>query len=136
MQGCQIIGNQASNLKVESNIFNHTTGNQMKKSLVLFVIALIISINFDGCKENSTQPVAQIKGDYIIPLVIGNKWIGEVKLFEYNGNLLKTRMDTMKIDKDTIINGEKWYKSSEVFYKNDSWGFKEISPYLGHETSN
>jgi len=44
-----------------------------------------------------------------MPLKIGNRWIGQITVYDTNGNVASTRRDTLAVYKSEVINGETWY---------------------------
>ena len=76
----------------------------MKRSLLLiFAIPVLLAA---GC-NNGTGPPAQ--SPQIMPLAIGNEWIGQVTEYNTQGNPDSTRLDTLRILKSEVVNGETWY---------------------------
>jgi len=100
-------------------------------TLLITMYLVLIILNISGCKENSTQVVhAQ---NYIMPLAVGNMWVGQLKKYDSTGTLLETVYDTTRIVSDTTLNGTTWYLSYEALYRNDSWGLKEYDVYAEYE---
>lgn len=73
-------------------------------------IFLIFTLLFIGCKDNDENPVQPSSNNQsIIPLKIGNSWTYKVTTFDENGNILHTWQDIRQIEKDTLIQNEKWF---------------------------
>jgi hypothetical protein len=102
------------------------------KIKVYLLISIVIAItNIIGCDDESTGPSNY--RSYIMPLAVGNKWINKVHYIDSLDRSYFIRYDTLKIIKDTIINGRRWFKSNEyseyisIFYSNDSKGLSRMS---------
>ena len=55
------------------------------------------------CKENTTQ--TPIGNNVILPLAVGNYWIGQYNVYNYDStlNTRVSHLDTMSILSDTLI---------------------------------
>ncbi len=71
----------------------------MKPLVVLLLLCLI------GC-SSSNGPASNTS---IMPLVLGNEWIGEVNVYDTKGALASTYLDTLRVERAVTVNGEKWY---------------------------
>jgi hypothetical protein len=110
----------------------------MKTNFLLFLFALLSMFLLNYCKENTTQ--TPIGNNVILPLAVGNYWIGQNNMYNYDSTL-NTRgsfLDTMRILFDTLILGNVWYKQNPYYYlRNDNDGLHIIkysplnTPYLG-----
>jgi len=76
------------------------------KIFLSFLITLVLTIA-SGCKDNSTNPPTQT-GE-LIPLALNNMWVLKSESYDSTGAILSTRIDTMRITGDTLINNEKWF---------------------------
>ncbi|MDQ1265286.1 MAG: hypothetical protein QG635_436 [Bacteroidota bacterium] len=98
---------------------------------LLLVIIALLPLSF-GCQEDSTN-VVHAQGDYIMPLAVGNMWVGRVQRVDSNGNVLSTSYDTVRVDRDTIINGDQWFISNfggQIFRNFSNWGLKTKYSYM------
>ncbi len=86
----------------------------MRKIMILVLICIIIPLQY-SCQENSVN-FLQAQGNVIMPLAIGNTWIGRLTKIDSVGNTLSVIYDTLKIIKDTLINGETWYVDLQMNY--------------------
>lgn len=73
----------------------------MKFIMTLLSLVLLGS----GC-SGATEPVGAT--GVIIPLSVGNKWIGEATDYA-SGAVFRIRVDTIGVEKDTVIDGERRY---------------------------
>ncbi|MGA2296468.1 MAG: hypothetical protein ABSG15_02855 [FCB group bacterium] len=79
----------------------------MLKKTILSLIILVIIV-FAGCNKTDS-PVSPTQSDVLIPLKVGNTWIYQ------GGSKDSVSTDTLKVIRDTIINGVTWY-----FFNSDS----------------
>jgi len=79
----------------------------MNKIIVLLLSAGIGFISFSSCKKE----VIEVSTNYM-PLSIGNYWIYQTYVQDANNewNPLTNKMDSVYIDKDTLIAGDVYYK--------------------------
>ena len=76
------------------------------KRLILTVTASL-SIFAIGCNDsNGPLPV---NTSVIMPLAVGNQWIGLITDFDNKGNVVSQKFDTLKVYKREFVNGEVWY---------------------------
>lgn len=47
--------------------------------------------------------------DQILPLVVGNQWLDSLAVFDSVGNFVTSVNLTSRVDRDTTLDGEKWY---------------------------
>lgn len=96
-------------------------------------IAAVLSIIVFSCKKDAETPVPVTKADYY-QLKVGNYWIYEGYMVDTNGVATPTGVfDSAYIEKDTLINGNSYYKLMEcpyvvfpwqyAFYLRDSLGY-------------
>jgi hypothetical protein len=87
----------------------------MKNSRIFLLIVLGTIV---GCKKDdspiATNPIADNRS--IMPLKIGNRWMGTFALYDSTGRITYSS-DTLlvtlfAIERDTIIQGERWYVTS------------------------
>lgn len=77
---------------------------QRKFKFRLYYLILLLFI-FVGCDNNTTNH--KVDKSEIFPLEIGNWWIRKLTLYDTSGQ--KIYFDTLCINRDTIINNEKWF---------------------------
>ena len=81
----------------------------MKHYLILSIVFLLM-LGLTSCKknnnpvDNSNNPTSQI-----FPLAVGNEWVIQVINYDTTGSIFNTKMDTIKILRDTTIQSEKWF---------------------------
>lgn len=93
---------------------------------ILVVIALIFS-----CKKEKNQPKEVVKYSNYSNLKIGNQWIYQV--FEYDGKGKITPLDiydTTVLERDTIINGNLYFKLSIYDYVYEKKSFEYLRDSL------
>jgi hypothetical protein len=84
------------------------------KPALLFVLPVLL---LAGC----FSPAAPEDPGVLMPLKVGNRWIGEQTWFSPSGNT--TLRDTLEIVAEQMINGEKWFVGSDgKMYINRSTG--------------
>lgn len=99
-------------------------------SLVLLVTAL------PGCNDH--LPTSQDEGSAIMPLAVGNRWVGIVHEYSTDGVDTNTYYDTIEItEKFTDKDGTVWYGSNEIdgdslqtIYKADAEGLSRVTRNL------
>ena len=88
----------------------------MKRFLLLI---LAISLTFAAGCSNSSGPPS--RSSQIMPLSVGNEWIGQVTHYNAQGISDSTWLDTLGVSKSEVINGETWYYvNSFWFYNGDT----------------
>ena len=81
---------------------------------MLMILSLIL-LSACGDEEIVTSRDTSV----LLPLAVGNTWIYEQTRFDSLGTVLGVSMDTIRIDRDTIINGETWYhRALGIHYAN------------------
>lgn len=95
----------------------------------LFYLGLVI-ILFASCEKDDSPTINDSveKTDYL-PLEIGNYWIYKHYDIDSLGNESeKDRIDTVKINRDTIINNYQYFILEETNYpySGTAWGIKDI----------
>jgi hypothetical protein len=71
---------------------------------VLFLGLLVL---LSSCKKDSAPTEPQSNAGEILPLKVGNQWIGRVTDLDSPGH--PSHLDTMVVAKDTVIQNEKWF---------------------------
>jgi hypothetical protein len=66
---------------------------------------LLTALLFIACDQGNV-PNAPLQ---IMPLKVGNRWIGRITEYDTNGNVASTRFDTLTVYKSEVVNGETWY---------------------------
>lgn len=69
-------------------------------------LAILCMCLYSGCGDNLPTGT---KGSVIMPLEVGNKWIGTLTVYDYAGNVVDSYSHTIEITDVTIDNGEIWY---------------------------
>jgi hypothetical protein len=65
----------------------------------------------------------------LIPLAVGNKWIGEYRDFDTAGQHFRTRRDSVVVTRDTLVEGEKVYlMNGRLYVANRAEGHSSWSP--------
>jgi hypothetical protein len=72
----------------------------MRKLYLLLTTLLFISCDQGNVPNASLQ---------IMPLKVGNRWIGRITEYDTNGNVASTRLDTLTVYKSEVVKGETWY---------------------------
>lgn len=95
----------------------------------LFVLGIISIIILSSCKkdEEITDNTPTTTADYT-PLTIGNYWIYENYMIDSTGNeSLQSQIDTVIVDRDTIINGNTYFILMGTRYSSiNNWGIVDI----------
>jgi hypothetical protein len=73
-------------------------------SLSMLVAATMIA----GCSKPT--PVSSDGTDVIMPLKVGNRWIGRWSFFDSTGVISSTRLDTVTVLSEEMIGSEKWFR--------------------------
>jgi len=76
------------------------------KFLIVFIGLSLSSIL--GCTDNSTNSNSSASVQ-LIPLALNNSWIYKTEFYDSTGAILSSRVDTLRITGDTLINNETWY---------------------------
>jgi hypothetical protein len=97
-----------------------------------FLLTLIGLFSFSGC-SSSSEPCTPIKtSGPIIPLAIGNEWIYRVTQYQDESGIIGfVHYDTMRVIRDSLIGGEKWYLMTDGWSTNRSdglWGLYYVTP--------
>src|ERR1035437_2393770 len=87
----------------------------MKRSLLLiFVIPVVLAT---GCNSGTGPPAMSSQ---IMPLAVGNEWIGQVTHYNAQGVSDSIWLDTLRVSKSESINGETWYYMNVFWLTNDT----------------
>jgi|GEM_PF-4498743 len=93
---------------------------------IVFLVVLFVFLN--SCNDSPTKPFQKIE---IVPLSVGNVWIYQNRKLDSNGTIIKEYFDTIRVIKDTIIDGTRWYTyfepSSDLWYQNDEYGYRNYT---------
>jgi hypothetical protein len=85
----------------------------MNSKLNLSVIILFCVVLISSCKKDNDNPTPEptIPALESPLLVVGNYWVYETIEIDFQGNVSSTSLtDSVFIEKDTLINGVKWFK--------------------------
>jgi hypothetical protein len=72
---------------------------EMRRPFYLFLLLFL------GC-ESGGGPVTPT---VIMPLAVGNRWIGQITETDSAGNVVSVSLDTQTVYRTEIVNGETWY---------------------------
>jgi hypothetical protein len=72
---------------------------------ILLLLGFLLSLS--SCKNDSAPTGAQPNAGEILPLKVGNQWIGRVA--SLGSPSLPPYLDTMVVTKDTMIQNEEWF---------------------------
>ena len=87
---------------------------------VLFILSVCLAI-FAGCsKDDDIAGASSAASGVIMPLKVGNQWINRFVPDDGSGNA--TRLDTVTVTKDTLIENERWYYVNGKYVTNRSNG--------------
>jgi hypothetical protein len=107
----------------------------MKRRTTLSYIIVGTLLLLAGCASSSTGP-----DDYnslpIMPLKVGNTWIGRTQEFDSAGIVTSTTFDTLRIISEQQIQGETWFRTNTGFLltnRTDGAWFQEDRPPYGVE---
>ncbi|HWF43260.1 MAG TPA: hypothetical protein VG537_01335 [Candidatus Kapabacteria bacterium] len=78
------------------------------KQLFLTVTASF-SIVAIGCNDGAGPQPVKINTSVIMPLAVGNRWIGQITDYDARGEITSQKFDTLNIYKSRVISGETWY---------------------------
>lgn len=92
-----------------------------------FIVLLLIIVS---CNKQNDNPVVVDNPNILppqnvlIPLKVGNSWTTKYEGIDTNGVVTESRIDTLVIRKDTVINNLVWYQSGENgINRNDTDGY-------------
>ncbi|MBK7107418.1 MAG: hypothetical protein IPH62_19300 [Ignavibacteriae bacterium] len=86
----------------------------MKK---LIFILLLVMLSLFGCKGNDDNPTeSNTEKEVLFPLNVGNQWEYQRTSFDSIGNIRNVSTIVCRVESDTTILNEKWYKTF--------WGFE------------
>ncbi|MFI5201636.1 MAG: hypothetical protein ACHQNE_04570 [Candidatus Kapaibacterium sp.] len=68
-----------------------------------FIILSVMGLNC--APANGPLPTQSV----IMPLAVGNEWIGKVIQYDVHGNPDSTWLDTLRVLNSQVVNGETWY---------------------------
>lgn len=98
---------------------------------LLFLSCLLTA----GCSE--PNPVQAGDGTCIMPLAIGNTWVGRSTTYDSDGNTIKIVYDTLRIVDKVTVGGEEWWiTDQDIAYTNRrdgcwmSVGSPGLNPWL------
>lgn len=103
----------------------------MKRIMIIGCLFLIL---IASCKKDHNpidEPVTDSVLDYM-PLAIGNYWIYETFSCDYGGtNCISLSIDTTRVTKDTVINGNEYYAlEGNFFLFTDAVFIRDSGDYL------
>ncbi len=98
----------------------------MTKLKILFFLSIVVSLSC--CSDSPTKPAQKTE---IVPLSVGNVWIYQNYKLDSNGTIIKEYYDTLRVIKDTIIDGTIWYTyyapSGDLWFQNNVNGSRDYS---------
>jgi hypothetical protein len=74
-----------------------------------FLACLLLTAIAWGCTGNVTDPD---NSGPIMPLAVGNQWIGRMSYLNSSGSITRTEFDTLRIIAEVAIKGETWYATN------------------------
>jgi hypothetical protein len=77
--------------------------------LLILTVTASISIVASGCNDGSGPQPVKINASVIMPLAVGNQWIGQITDYDVRGDIVSQNFDTLTVYKSRVINGETWY---------------------------
>ena len=96
------------------------------KNQIYFILCCLL---FSACQDEGLAP--QKQNNYL-PLSVGNYWVYQVLRIDTLGNEeLLAFNDTIKIESDTLIRGETYYKVKDIFFN-----IKHRTEYLRDSSGN
>jgi hypothetical protein len=98
------------------------------------ILIPLLAIMAIGCsKSELTAPDANLP---IMPLAVGNRWIGRSLTLDTNGNVTTTRYDTLQIRQEFVSDSERWFLTGTIgpSYTNRSDGLWSL-PYTSGPTA-
>lgn len=109
----------------------HVFRSYFLPTLLLPIIVLLAT----GCGDQ--LPTNPSDGRFIMPLAVGNRWVGLETTYASDGSVAGTRFDTIEIVDVITSQGATWYKSSPlkegrvVWYQNNKEGLHIVSKVVG-----
>lgn len=103
----------------------------MKRTSVLLICFLMLSLA--SCMKDSVTEPFEPAQPGIIPLKVGYKWTTTSTLYDSTGNVVSYNTGTTEVTRDTIIQGEKWYKMgpenklNNILYTNRNDGYYQLT---------
>lgn len=89
----------------------------MKRSTLLTVC--LLALFAWTCSDQLPTESSGEKGE-IMPLAVGNRWIGVTTKFDTNGLVTSTTFDTILVDTMVIEDGEPWYLSNRQIHERNT----------------
>lgn len=88
---------------------------------------LLLVVLLGSCSDSGTGPTTPA---VILPLAVGNMWVGDMILYNPVGTVLSTRIDTTQITRDTTIGSDHWYRSDDRSWltNRDDGAYEWIDP--------
>lgn len=81
----------------------------------LFSLCFVILLStFSSCKKDQ----GNTKPDVLFPLKVGNVWNYEIVTYDDNGGIISIDPVSMRISKDTVVNGETYFWNGAGYYRN------------------
>ena len=105
----------------------------MKKGISVCFLSVLFLLLLNNCNENISP--APTGTDVIMPLAVGNYWIGQSNSYSVTDIFKKpvsSSFDTLKILSDTTINGLQWYKLNEGICLRNTGNSLNTHPYADH----
>ncbi|MBC8145334.1 MAG: hypothetical protein H7X80_07095 [bacterium] len=83
----------------------------MNRCVRILSLLTLLGSGLFGCSTEVVEPDrASLK---IMPLAVGNRWIGRNLYYDTLGNNTIITQDTLEIISSVVINGEKWYVTND-----------------------
>ncbi|GEM_PF-1524189 len=84
-----------------------------KEITMCVIFFLVVGAFLPGCHDDPLHPqppVISNNSDGMVPLKVGNEWIYRYFMYDTSGNEIATFLDTVAVERDTIIGNERWYR--------------------------
>jgi hypothetical protein len=99
--------------------------NLKARQIAFCIVIACVLLPLSSCKEKQSTEASGDSG-VIMPLKEGNTWVFHYTFFDTLGNITSTMVDSTTIGRDTVIDGETWYRthvSSMYHYTNRADGY-------------
>jgi len=89
--------------------------------LPIYIGILTLSLISSACSLDGPTGFNGSPHSYgILPLAVGNRWIGKVMEYDSIGNVSSTRLDTLRVTESRPYHGEIWYYMNVFWYRDDT----------------
>jgi hypothetical protein len=82
---------------------------------------LMVAVALAGC--SAPGPLTPEDDTVIMPLAVGNTWVGRTTTFDSDGRQIDVQYDTLRIVAEITVNNEQWFLTNrDVAYSNRNGG--------------